>query len=176
MHDALISTRLLLRAFAIDDVDSFARICGDPAISLWASRYPGSDPSAAADHVAAAIHAFESGRACCFAIEHLAERRLMGEVCLDLRSSLLSYLLGAEFRGNGYATEAVRLFLLHARQQLRMHLIMADVVRENMASRRVLEGAGFQFQFLFRNRVEVSAPALLRYRVNLSPWVPGVLP
>lgn len=94
----------------------------------------------------------------------------MGEIRLDLLSSTLSYWLGSEFRGHGYMTEAVRCLAPHAREELRMRSLIADVARENLASRQVLETSGFRFQFIHRRADEPSLKhiMLLRYKLALS--------
>jgi RimJ/RimL family protein N-acetyltransferase len=55
----------------------------------------------------------------------------------------LAYAFLAEAEGRGYATEAARAVLAHARADLRMERIVAVVTAENAGSIRVLEKLGF---------------------------------
>jgi RimJ/RimL family protein N-acetyltransferase len=55
----------------------------------------------------------------------------------------LAYAFLARFEGQGYATEAARVVLAHARADLGMKRIVAVVTAENDASIRVLEKLGF---------------------------------
>lgn len=54
----------------------------------------------------------------------------------------LFYLVGKEYRGQGIATEAVKIFLEEIRG--RIDLVYAFVAQENTASARVLEKNGFK--------------------------------
>lgn len=55
----------------------------------------------------------------------------------------LGYWIGEPFERRGYTTEAVRLVVRFAFQSLQLHRIEAACLPENLASRRVLEKAGF---------------------------------
>ena len=73
-----------------------------------------------------------------------------GLVCLaDIdpadRVAMIWYILGEEGqRGKGIATEAVKLMVRLAFSQLSMACVYAWIMRDNNASKRVLEKAGFQ--------------------------------
>jgi len=55
----------------------------------------------------------------------------------------LGYWIHPDHRGNGYATEAVRLAVGHGFAELRLHRISATIVADNDASKRVVERLGF---------------------------------
>lgn len=55
----------------------------------------------------------------------------------------VSYWLFPEFRGEGYATEALALLLAHAFDELGLHRVSAHVFAENDASRELLDRLGF---------------------------------
>jgi ribosomal-protein-alanine N-acetyltransferase len=55
----------------------------------------------------------------------------------------LGYWVGEPFQGRGYITEAVKLISRFAFTQLNLHRVEAACLPENIASRRVLEKAGF---------------------------------
>lgn len=62
---------------------------------------------------------------------------------IDRVSGTLSYWLLPDYRGEGYATEAVSLLCDYALRELGLHRIRADVFAENDASKRLLERLGF---------------------------------
>ncbi|AGB17723.1 acetyltransferase, ribosomal protein N-acetylase [Halovivax ruber XH-70] len=62
---------------------------------------------------------------------------------IDRVSGTLSYWLLPDYRGEGYATEAVSVLCNYAVRELGLHRIQADVFDENDASRRLLERLGF---------------------------------
>jgi ribosomal-protein-alanine N-acetyltransferase len=55
----------------------------------------------------------------------------------------LGYWVGEPFQARGYTTEAVKLICQFAFTQLNLHRVEAACLPENIASRRVLEKAGF---------------------------------
>jgi ribosomal-protein-alanine N-acetyltransferase len=59
------------------------------------------------------------------------------------QTATLGYWVGQKFERRGYTTEAVRLVVQFAFANLRLHRIEAACLPENVASRRVLEKAGF---------------------------------
>lgn len=59
------------------------------------------------------------------------------------RNAYLGYLLGANFIGKGYMTEAVALVLKHAFVNLRLHRVEANVQPHNAPSINVLKRCGF---------------------------------
>lgn len=58
-------------------------------------------------------------------------------------NAYLGYLLGANFTGNGYMTEAVRLVLKHAFINLKLHRVEANVQPHNQPSINVLRRCRF---------------------------------
>ena len=72
----------------------------------------------------------------------------VGELCfkgLDGSGAVeIGYGIAEDFRGCGYATEAVEAVLAWALRQDAVHCVTAEVERDNIASRRVLEKTGFE--------------------------------
>lgn len=56
----------------------------------------------------------------------------------------LGYWIGEHFAGNGYMTEAIRLGVSRCFGTMGLHRVEANVMPSNVASRRVLEKAGFE--------------------------------
>lgn len=73
---------------------------------------------------------------------------LIGELRLRLDNGLLSYFVVPSAWGQGYATEMVRAVSDAATMKLTLPDVKAVVLRENVASRRVLEKSGFRFDGL----------------------------
>ncbi|WP_442604225.1 GNAT family N-acetyltransferase [Paenibacillus sp. KN14-4R] len=75
--------------------------------------------------------------------------RLIGNVQLfqvirgPLQSAFIGYFLDKEVNGKGYMTEAVKLMVDYAFNELKLHRIEAGVMPHNLGSMRVLEKAGF---------------------------------
>jgi len=59
----------------------------------------------------------------------------------------IGYHIGKAFTGNGYATEAVKVFLPFILDKLNISEIVGICHSSNMASRKVMENCGFTLQF-----------------------------
>ncbi|MBR6299265.1 MAG: GNAT family N-acetyltransferase [Clostridia bacterium] len=60
----------------------------------------------------------------------------------------IGYQIGERFRGNGFAAEAVCAFLPIMAERLGIREIRGICLRENAASRRVLEKCGFEIKYV----------------------------
>lgn len=60
----------------------------------------------------------------------------------------LGYFISREHQGKGYTTEAVRLCIRYAFEDLGLHRVQAGVMPRNTPSLRVLEKAGFRLEGL----------------------------
>lgn len=162
--------RLRLRRFTMQDADCLAELRN---VACDAERIASHDQpfglGTTENFILSTAHDAETDCSISFAIEHLVEVCLMGEVRLNLSDSTLSYWLGAKFRGKGYMVEAVQRMAAYARRELHVQAMVADVVRENLASRRVLEQSGFRFQYIHSNDLHPSLRhvTLLRYKLDL---------
>lgn len=65
----------------------------------------------------------------------------------------LGYWLGEEHWGRGIVSEAVKAMVQHAFQDLGLRRVYARIFSNNLASKRVLEKAGFQFEGMARQAV-----------------------
>ena len=66
------------------------------------------------------------------------------------KNAELGYWLGKKYWGKGLATEAVKLMLKFAFENLKLHRVYANLFEENIASRRVLEKNGFKLEGIMR--------------------------
>ncbi|KHF39265.1 GNAT family N-acetyltransferase [Halalkalibacter okhensis] len=96
-----------------------------------------------------------------FGIYHHAHT-LIGTISLfqimrgSLQSAFIGYFLGREYNGRGYGTEAVKLMVDYAFNQLELHRIEAGVMPHNIGSIRVLEKAGFHKEGVAIQNVKIN--------------------
>jgi ribosomal-protein-alanine N-acetyltransferase len=64
--------------------------------------------------------------------------------------------LDKDHNGKGYTTQAVKLIVKHAFEELKLHRIEAGVMPHNIGSIRVLEKAGFHKEGLARKNVKIN--------------------
>lgn len=78
-----------------------------------------------------------------------ADNQLMGLIELSEKDegegvAEIGIWLGPEFHGNGYGTEASRILVNHAFNELRYHKVFARAFGSNKASQRIWEKLGFE--------------------------------
>ncbi|KKI94132.1 alanine acetyltransferase [Bacillus sp. SA1-12] len=73
-----------------------------------------------------------------------------------LQSCYVGYFLDRNHNGKGYMTEALRLIVDFAFNQLKLHRIEAGVMPHNIGSIRVLEKAGFHKEGVARKNVKIN--------------------
>ena len=95
------------------------------------------------------------------------------------QTGTLGYWIGEPFQGRGYTTEAVRLISRFAFSGLQLHRVEAACLPENIASRRVLEKAGFVREGYARLYLKIDGNwrdhltfALLREDMDALPRLP----
>lgn len=88
--------------------------------------------------------------------------RIVGRLTLSqvfrkaFQNCYLGYFVGEEHNGRGYATEAVRLAVDYAFDDLALHRVQANVMTKNPRSARVLEKAGFRREGTALNYLQIA--------------------
>jgi [ribosomal protein S5]-alanine N-acetyltransferase len=82
-----------------------------------------------------------------FAIHEKESSKIIGfcwiTLYLDKNEGLVVYGLGEEWRGKGYATEAVKLMVNFAFNKLKLNKLIAETRGDNYGSHNVLKKSGF---------------------------------
>lgn len=144
----LESARLILRRFRPADAAALSAYHSDPSVA----RYQTWTPPLPLDAAARLVAEFAAGDPrqpgwFQYAIEHRAERRLIGDIGVNLHDNRmqadLGFTLAADWQGHGYASEAVRTMLgdLFGRG---LHRVSAECDARNERSARLLERVGFK--------------------------------
>jgi ribosomal-protein-alanine N-acetyltransferase len=145
-----------LRAPRASDFEAWAdlRRLSHAYLQPWEPSWPEDDLTRAAFKRRLSIYAREmdAGNAWPFFIFSAANQALVGAITLSnvrrgvAESGTLGYWIGQPFAGRGHATAAVRGVVAHAFDDLKLHRVEAACVPTNLASRRVLEKAGFTLE------------------------------
>lgn len=151
----LATERLTLRRMSPRDLADVYAYGRDPEVSkftLWDAHRSIDEARLFVNDV---IHAYERGEPNPWVIEVNALKRVIGTVGLgDLHPQHgrceVGYVLGKAYWGKGYATEALRAVLRFCFADLRMNRVEGKCFPENVASGRVMEKAGMQFEGLLR--------------------------
>jgi [ribosomal protein S5]-alanine N-acetyltransferase len=130
----------------------------------WEPAWPDDDLSRAAYRRRLGVYAreMELGHAWPFFIFDARGRELMGAITLSnvrrgvAETATLGYWIGEPVAGRGHATAAVRACTLFAFTSLKLHRIEASCLPSNIASRRVLEKAGFRNEGLAKAYLKIN--------------------
>lgn len=142
----LVGARATLRPFTEADADPMWRIVQDPEVVRFTFEPNTSlTPELLRDWYASRA---EQKERLDLAVVDTATGQLVGEVVLydvddRARSCTFRTLIGQEGRGRGVGTEATRLLLRYAFEQLGMHRVELQVYAFNDRARHVYEKVGF---------------------------------
>jgi RimJ/RimL family protein N-acetyltransferase len=141
----LESERLKLRQWIKDDWPDFARLCADPLVM---KHFPAILSQNESIKMADAVSALISERGWGFwAVEEKSSGRFIGFVGLHVPQPALpcspcveiGWRLAKEYWGKGYATEAGKVALKFAFEELQLAEVVSFTAVENLKSRAVME-------------------------------------
>jgi ribosomal-protein-alanine N-acetyltransferase len=85
----------------------------------------------------------------CFFICLISDGSIIGTINLSqifrggFQNAYLGYYVGAQYAGHGYMTEALKLVLRYAFEDLKLHRLEANIQPDNLASIALVKRAGF---------------------------------
>ncbi|MCD2182639.1 GNAT family N-acetyltransferase [Rhizobium sp. TRM96647] len=145
----LLSQRLVLRAPHEDDIDALAHLANNANIATMVARMPHPYTIADAADFVRRTKAGAIGK-CVYAITRADTGAFLGccgiEPHEDGRTVELGYWLGEPYWNQGYATEAAQSLTDMVFRTRDVEQIDARCRVMNIASRRVIQKCGFQFQ------------------------------
>jgi ribosomal-protein-alanine N-acetyltransferase len=156
--DFLETERLLLPMWREEDLERLARVHTDPAVSEALRRPAGSveQVKRTFDYIVGHWDRFGFGP---WATFEKTSGRFVGNVGLEYMADWLfedkveiGYVLGSEFWGRGYATEAARASMRHGFAVIELGRIISTTYADHWVSRRVMEKCGMTFQGIVRWR------------------------
>lgn len=144
------TSRLVLRSFVPDDAEAFAAYRSEPEVARlqsWDSPYP----LESAEQLIASQATLDGPTAGGWIqIAVTLDGRLAGDVAVGLDAdglvATLGYTLATAHQGRGVATEAVGAVVDRLFDDLGVHRIEASLDPANVASARLIERLGFEFE------------------------------
>jgi RimJ/RimL family protein N-acetyltransferase len=149
--DPLETERLLLRPFQADDFDALFAIHSRPDVARYLYWEPRNK-----EEVRAVLEKKINGRAMrsegdslSFAVVLKATGEVVGDVSLlwlNVQHGVgeIGFAFHPDHHGRGYATEAARVMLRLAFEELKLHRVIGRLEARNTASARVLEKLGMR--------------------------------
>ncbi|NKN36824.1 GNAT family N-acetyltransferase [Agrobacterium sp. a22-2] len=145
----LLSQRLVLRAPHTEDIDALAHLANNAAIATMVSRMPHPYTATDAADFVRRTNIGEIGK-CVYAITKAENGEFLGCCALEPHQHdealELGYWLGQPYWNKGYGTEAAHALIDMAFRTREIDHIDARCRVTNIASRRVIQKCGFQFQ------------------------------
>lgn len=147
----LLTDRLILRTFSLQDAEHFAAYRSDPEVALyqsWTAPYALEDAMA----MITSMQLDKVGQPGAWrqvAIERKADGQLLGDCAFcvmanDPQQAEMGFTLARSAQGQGYAREAVARLLTFLFAELDLHRVVAICDVENNASIRLLERLGMR--------------------------------
>jgi [ribosomal protein S5]-alanine N-acetyltransferase len=149
--------RLILRQFTPDDAQALFVCISDPDVWRYSRRPVPTSLEWITHHLDTLLKRYQERTMVTWAIVLKENQHVMGKFQMEEWSdehhhAALGYLLGKQYWGNGYATEALRAVIAYLFEHTTVNRIDAFTWRENVASARVMEKAGMRFEGLARQR------------------------
>ena len=173
----LVTNRLVLQSFEESDGEPLHEVRSDPEVGRY-SHFHSETEEETRGWLAETLeydraHSDDPARAYNLAILLKAEDRLIGWIGIGRpsRPSLpgeldFGYALSRRDWGQGYMTEAVQTVLAFGFRTLHAQRIFAECQPPNLASARVMEKVGMQYEGSFH----VEGVEHLRYAIHSSEW------
>lgn len=154
----LITRRLVLRPFTLQDAPEVSRLVADRQIAATTLNIPYPYPPGNAEAwIGGHAARFAEGRGANFAVTSKSDGALMGSISLVIfpehRHAEMGYWLGRQFWGQGFATEAARAVLDYGFETVGLHRIYAQHFGTNPASGRVMQKIGMTYEGRRREHV-----------------------
>jgi ribosomal-protein-alanine N-acetyltransferase len=151
----LVTGRLHLQPFTVEDAPAVARYCNDLDIARMTASIPHPyEESMALEWIAGHQPAFEQGEAAYFAVTSKKTGELTGAISIHIikqhRSAEVGYWIGKPFWNRGYGTEALKAVISFGFEQFELNRIFARHMTKNPASGRVMQKAGMKFEGILR--------------------------
>ena len=149
---------LILRPLEIKDALSLAEILSDSTVSEMTVGIPFQmDIKKAETIILTRINWEKNGTGWQLGIEKNGRLIViigLNAIAKNHDRAAIDYIIGAEYRGKGHASEALRAFLPAAAERYSLHRISATVFADNIPSRRVLEKIGFAFEGISKEEIK----------------------
>lgn len=153
----LESKRLILRQLTPEDAPDFFACQSDPEVFRYSGRSEEPSLEAATHTLNILFKRHQERTMLSWAIvlkenQHLIGRFQIEEWSDENHRAAVGYLLGKQYWGKGYATEALSAMIAYLYEQTTVNRIDTFTWSENIASARVMEKAGMRFEGLARQK------------------------
>jgi [ribosomal protein S5]-alanine N-acetyltransferase len=153
LPERIVTKRLVLRPPGMADaLDIFQSYANDPKVTRYMDWKPHKSIKTVKIFLEIAINKRKADSEYSFVIEDRKTGELMGMISARINGcrSDIGYVLGRQYHGKGYATEAARALVSALWRVKSIYRIWATCDIANKASARVLEKAGMRLEGILR--------------------------
>lgn len=175
----LKTPRLRLRKLTMDDVPIYYKRLGNSAaVTKYMLWKPHQDISESVASIQKVLRRYEEGRCYRWGITLRDTDSLIGIIDLlrfeeETGVCSFAYMLGEDFWGQGYGTEAVTAVFRFAFEEMKISAVIADHMTANPASGTVMRKAGMSFVQTITNAYEKDGIRhnADQYRITREEWL-----
>lgn len=148
--------RIFIRKLKISDAKDLYENIKDKEVVKWTVNIPRPYPKdGAVKFIRKTHYKTKKKKGYTFGIILKEQNKLIGAVDLininwKNKNAELGYWLGKKYWNKGLMTEAVKLILKFAFEQLKLHKVYANLFEKNIGSKNVLEKSGFKLEGKFK--------------------------
>lgn len=149
--EILETKHLILRKFRADDAEGFyERVAGSQEVTKYMLWQPHKTVFETQESLNKILERYQNGQGYTWGIALREDDSIIGRIDL-LRfdeakdSCSFAYMLGKDFWGQGYGTEALKAVFSFAFEKMKIKSIVADHMRENKASGKVMQTVGMKY-------------------------------
>ena len=149
-YEEMKTERLILRRVRKEDAEAFFRFAGSQTVTKYMFWKPHKDVSESAASIAKTVSLYETGNCWRWGIALRETDELIG--IIDLlgireaeRSCTFAYMIGEDFWGRGFATEALSAVLGFAFGRLDLETVWGEHFGPNGASGAVMRKSGMKY-------------------------------
>ncbi|MDO5027409.1 MAG: GNAT family N-acetyltransferase [Tissierellia bacterium] len=151
MQKIFESDRLYFRRFTFKDVGRVTYLFNDEEVSKYFSSLPFPyKESHAKEWIGHQNENFKYDLVYDFAIVDKRDDRIIGSISMfnvvKHKKTSIGYMIGRDYWGRGYATEALKAVIEYAFSIKGFHKLYAQFIEGNLASERVMQKAGMIFE------------------------------
>ena len=175
----LKTDRLILRRLSIADAPLYySRIGSRPEVSRYMLWEPHSQLAETEALIRNLQTRYASGRCYRWCIALAEDDSPLGVIELlrfdeERESCSFAYMIGSDYWGSGYGTEALQAALDFAFSSMQVQAVIADHMAANPASGRVMQKAGMTFFRDLPGKYEKNGQSMdaREYRITRSQWL-----
>jgi len=155
-YPILLTRRLILRPFTLEDAPEVQRLAGDKDIASTTLHIPHPyEDGMAEEWISKHQEQFEKREQITFAIVHREEKYLIGAIGLsgiseEHEKAEVGYWIGKPYWNQDYCTEAAQAILKYSFEVLKLNRVYARHFKRNLASGRVMRKLGMKHEGCLR--------------------------